>query len=214
MAHLTSLITAGFALALAGDLFLAPGALDPRANVASASDNASVSASQSPAGPTVTINRSRKSDRLASAHVSTVSDIDIAKVEFMPGGAIILRNRAGGTLFGIDPEARQTTVAKNVALPQLTIDSRAAPARKPTEAVGAAKPADIPKPQLRPSIVTPSIVTPQTVRSTIGSERKPAQSRPSGCDPAFSPITAPQLGHIFGRCVTSLDAPIKLAMAQ
>jgi hypothetical protein len=24
---------------------------------------------------------------------------------------------------------------------------------------------------------------------------------PTGCDPAFSPISAPQLGHIFRRCV-------------
>jgi hypothetical protein len=32
--------------------------------------------------------------------------------------------------------------------------------------------------------------------------RPQSQGRiPTGCDPAFSPISAPQLGHIFRRCV-------------
>jgi hypothetical protein len=32
--------------------------------------------------------------------------------------------------------------------------------------------------------------------------RPQSQGRiPAGCDPAFSPISAPQLGHIFRRCV-------------
>jgi hypothetical protein len=25
---------------------------------------------------------------------------------------------------------------------------------------------------------------------------------PDGCDPSFSPITAPQLAHVYGRCTT------------
>ncbi len=36
----------------------------------------------------------------------------------------------------------------------------------------------------------------------LSPERPRTQGRiPTGCDPAFSPISAPQLGHIFRRCV-------------
>lgn len=30
---------------------------------------------------------------------------------------------------------------------------------------------------------------------------RPQGRIPTGCDPAFSPISAPQLGHVFRRCV-------------
>jgi hypothetical protein len=33
------------------------------------------------------------------------------------------------------------------------------------------------------------------------SPARPQGRIPTGCDPAFSPISAPQLGHIFRRCV-------------
>jgi len=39
------------------------------------------------------------------------------------------------------------------------------------------------------------------------------RKRPAGCDPAFSPIAAPQLGHIFGRCITSIESPTRFAQA-
>jgi hypothetical protein len=32
--------------------------------------------------------------------------------------------------------------------------------------------------------------------------RRGAKTIPEGCDPSFSPISTPQLAHVFGRCTT------------
>jgi len=211
MAQLTSLLAAGLGVALACDVFLAPSALTSASalgggNMVASADTSILKVTSQE--PLVNVDRSRKGDRLAGAHTSQVTRPDIAKVEFAPGGAILLRDRMGETLFGVDPAAQRTVVAKNVALPQLTIDSVVGqiaapqtPAATPTESP-AQMPAILPD-KLRPTITTFS-----------KPDKQPDAKRPSGCEPAFSPITAPQLGHIYGRCVTSLEGATKLALAN
>src|SRR4030095_7273990 len=108
-------------------------------------------------------------------------------------------DRAGATLFAVDPVAQRTTIAKNVALPQLTMQ----PSARLT-------------PDTQPDVREPTpVVAPEPPRSTtVSAPPRPEIKRPAGCDPAFSPIAAPQLGHIFGRCVTSIEVPTRLAMAH
>lgn len=43
-----------------------------------------------------------------------------------------------------------------------------------------------------------SIAYPRPNDSEISTSPKPV---PLGCDPAFSPVAAPQFAHIFGRCM-------------
>jgi hypothetical protein len=44
----------------------------------------------------------------------------------------------------------------------------------------------------------------ETNRAVSRNELRPRTVReiPVGCDPSFSPVTAPQLAYIFGRCTT------------
>ena len=37
--------------------------------------------------------------------------------------------------------------------------------------------------------------------TSAGTAASPTKKAPFGCDPAFSPISAPKLAHIFKRCV-------------
>ncbi len=175
MAQLGSLLAGTFAVVLAWDAYLAPQALDSPVHDGLAVASAD-SGSLAPGLTAVTaVDRSRKGDRLAPVHSSGVAPA-IARVDVGPGPAVVLRAADGNILFSSDPQARRTTIAKNVVLPQLTLRPAA-----PLQTIGAAPPAPA---------------------APVMTRRQPEAKRPSGCDPAFSPIAAPQLGHIFGRCVT------------
>jgi hypothetical protein len=203
MAHLTSFLAAGLAGVLMWDVYVAPRALDTGSagsNVFASGDTAA--AVRSGDAPVTTVNRSRKGDRLVGSQSSRDAHPTIAKVEFGPGDTVLLRNGAGDTLFAVDPVAQRTVIAKNVTLPQLTVQSSA---RKAPDAPAAPQPAADQEPAVNPEALR---------NTTIGIGRKPEAKRPTGCDPAFSPIASPQLGHIFGRCVTSIEAPTRLALAQ
>jgi hypothetical protein len=202
MAHLTSFLAAGLAGVLAWDVYVAPRALDAGSTGTGVVASGDVAASlRNGDGLVVTVNRSRKGDRMVGPQSSRDARPTIAKVEFGPGDTVLLRNGAGDTLFAVDPATQKTIIAKNVTLPQLTVQS------------SARKTPDAPAPQ--PAIDQEPAVNPDALRNTtISIGRKPETKRPAGCDPAFSPIASPQLGHIFGRCVTSIEAPTRLALAQ
>jgi len=185
MAHLSSFIAAGLASVLAWDMLGAPRPLE-----GASADTAVSRTAQSQVTP---VDRSRKGDRL-SAPSASVTHPAIAKVEFGPGDTVLLRDRSGGTLFSADPAAQRTIIAKDVALPQFTVQT----------SVPASPEVSAPLP----------VAAPEVPRGTIVSApRKPEGKRPAGCDPAFSPIAAPQLGHIFGRCITSIESPTRFAQA-
>lgn len=196
MTHLATFLTTGLFFALTYGLMLAPSALDIIASAVAASGDTST--------VLVSVDRSRKGDRLANVPTSDVRT-DVARVEVAADGTVVLRDRNGATVFGIDPGARRTIVAKNVELPQLTIES--APLNNP---IAQTPPAEKPSaPALRPAI------NPQKDGTTIvGGDRKPQTQRPSGCDPSFSTITDPELSNIFGRCVTGLEKATRVALAQ
>jgi hypothetical protein len=200
MVHLSSVLAAGIAGILAWDFYVAPRALDVAADahVVASADAPQVRTGERPA---TTVDRTRKGDRLARSPAPNGQRSEIAKVEVGPGLAVLLRDRAGGTLFWMDPAGQRTVIAKNVTLPQLTLQ---------TTASG-------PAPQARESAAPVQVAPPpnrEPSRTTTGAGRKPEAKRPAGCDPAFSPITAPELAHIFGRCVTRIEAPTRLASAR
>jgi hypothetical protein len=201
MVHFSSVLAAGLVGILAWDFYAAPRALDAGAD-ASVVASAEVAAApvRSSAVPATSVDRTRKGDRLTRLSAGDGSRPEIAKVEVGPGQTILLRDRAGGTLFAVDPAAQRTIIAKNVTLPQLTLQ---------TTASG-------PAPNVTPAAPVQSVpaVDREPSRATVSTGRKPEAKRPTGCDPAFSPITAPELAHIFGRCVTSIEAPTRLASAQ
>jgi hypothetical protein len=199
MAHLSSFLAGGLAFVLAMDLYIAPSALETAASTGQ-------SVAQTPGALSANVDRARKGDRLAGPHTATATPAEIAKVEVAPSGAILLRSRDGATLFSVDPAAQRTIVAKNAALPQLTIrGSGTMPAHVPT-----------PAPDYKPLEQLAPLAAPDALRSTtVSNDRKPETTkRPSGCDPSFSPIAAPQLGHIFGRCVTSIAGATQVALAH
>ncbi|HWM45540.1 MAG TPA: hypothetical protein VNR11_01350 [Xanthobacteraceae bacterium] len=138
--------------------------------------------------PVTIVDRSGKGDRLRPSQAASPATRAIASVEFAPAGVVLMRDGEGALLFDRNPTERRTLVAKDVLLPQLTILDAT--------------------PRARPAPPAPS----RTPVLTGGGQ--PGAKRPAGCDPAFSPITAPQLGHLFGRCVTDVPGTTRLAMVQ
>lgn len=200
MVRLSTYVVAGLAGVLAWDIVIAPKILD--ADSASATIVATGEASiAAPALATATeVNRTHKRDRLVGSPPVNEVRSSIATVELGPAGTILMRNLAGETLFVSDPSTQRSAIAKNVTLPQLTVQSTAR------------KTPDMLEPPL-PAASIPAVSReplPSTIRTGRGQEVK----RPAGCDPAFSPIAAPSLGHIFGRCITSTETPTRLALAQ
>jgi hypothetical protein len=43
---------------------------------------------------------------------------------------------------------------------------------------------------------------PSQINSAVSRNMPVPQAVPVGCDPAFSPISAPRLAYVYGRCVT------------
>jgi len=201
MVHLSSVLAAGLVGVLAWDFYAAPRALDATTDASVVASADVVATVRTGATPATAVDRTLKGDRLLRMPDGNSARPEITKVEIGPGEAILLRDRAGSTLFSVDPTAQRTIIAKNVALPQLTLQTTA---RGP--APEAREPA--------PAVQSPPAVDREPSRTTVSTGRKPEAKRPAGCDPAFSPITAPELAHIFGRCVTSIEAPTRLASAQ
>lgn len=150
------------------------------------------------------VDRTRKSDRLAAGAATRGEPRTIAAVEVVGirDAAIIYRDRDGRVLYQTDPLTNATLVTKGVVLPEVTVrETPVSPVRPITTDVPKAKPAQPTvnsREQRQPSRGVPQNET-----------RRPRI--PEGCDPAASPIAAPQLAHILSKCLVAAPSPVKLA---
>jgi len=157
------------------------------------------------------VDRARKTDRLQLAQRSETPRRTVARIEIGQSKAVVFRDAEGVVLFGTDPGARVTTIAKNVVVPEITLQGVPAQAGPPP--VSPTATSIIPSPAPPVTIGLPSRDTTPTPPLDKAKQLDTAK-RPAGCDPSFSPIAAPHLGHILGRCITSIAVPIKLAAAE
>lgn len=201
MGRLSTFLAAGLASALVWDIVVAPRILDTNSASATILATGDASIATPTLGTSAAVNRTHKSGRLIGSPSTNVVHSSIATVELGPDGTIVLRDLAGDTVFTSDPSARRSAIAKNVTMPQLTVQTSA---RKAPETVG----------PLSPVQSAPAVTPEPSPSTTISIGRGRETKRPAGCDPAFSPIAAPQLGHIFGRCITTIETPTRLALAQ
>jgi hypothetical protein len=74
----------------------------------------------------------------------------------------------------------------------------------------ATKPSD-PVQKLGSTIREPGRIDPAPLRTP---EATPQRKLLDGCDPSFSPVAAPSLSHITGRCIAQLKGAPKLAALQ
>jgi hypothetical protein len=119
------------------------------------------------------VDRSMKADRLATAHVvGATRTVSTVEVIGVRDAAIVYRDRDGRLLFQTDPVSNVTVVSKGFVLPQLTVRETTRSTPTPLEAPQAPH-----EPQAVPAI-------------------------PIGCEPLASPIAAPRLSHLAGRCLS------------
>ncbi len=134
--------------------------------------------------PASSINRQAKSDRGAPARATpTTASIATVEVIGLRDAAIVYRDRDGRELFRTDPLNNVTVVTKGLQLPEITV-------RQDNSSVVRPIPVNEIQEQVRE-------------RKPVPRERKV----PMGCEPSFSPVAAPSLGHHTGRCVARLEAP-------
>ena len=141
-----------------------------------------------------TPDRSRKGDRLAASRPAGNPNQAIATVEVLGqhDAAILYRDRDGRVLFRTDPQSNVTVIAKGVFLPKVTIREPNEPAREPSRPVR----------ELGRGVDRAPARVP---------EAAPERKLLDGCDPSFSPVAAPTLSHITGRCIAELKGTQKLA---
>jgi hypothetical protein len=162
MGRLVPYIIAGIAVALVLDHFSGfPGACLSAINLDAVS---SMSGGEHSARGNRLVPPRREDSRTGIAAVEIVGLRDTA---------IVYRDRQGRVLFRNDPATNATVVAKNVALPEVTIRDHNGVAVRPTPGgIGAGQNTQLPK-------------------------------LPMGCDPAFGPLADPSLRVLTGRCLTS-----------
>lgn len=178
----------------------------------SASDNGASAAAptMSAPGTASAIDRTRKSDRLpvarnARGEQKTVTAVEIVGLRDV---AIIYRDREGRVLFSQDPQGNTTVVTRGFVLPDVTVRDapRGGAAPVAIDAPAKAKPAQPTVDSREPN--RPLGVGPQN-GGRQNTERRPRI--PEGCEPAASPIAAPQLSHILSKCLVEAPVPVKLA---
>lgn len=134
----------------------------------------------------------RKGDRLDRSGVAAsppdTNSSDIATVELvgLRQTAIVYRDRDGRELFRTDPLKNVTVVAKGLVLPSVTVRERG------------------------DSQVTP-------LRMPIAPSAVPAREPTGpvfGCESSFSPVAAPSMAHLTGRCMASLRSGVVIAQAD
>ena len=132
----------------------------------------------------------RKGDRLDRSRIAInppdINSPDIATVELigLRQTAIVYRDRDGHELFRTDPLKNVTVVAKGLVLPSVTVRERGDSEVMPMPAAPSAVPA-----------------------------RKPTGPT-FGCEPSFSPVAAPSMAHLTGRCMASLGSGVMIAQAD
>lgn len=143
---------------------------------------------------TAAVNRARKSDRLTAVRRNGNGNAVIATVEIvgLRDAALVYRARDGRVLFRTDPLANATIVAKDVALPEVTI--------RDVQHLA---------PQRLPVTVVPVPATPNAPPVDDTHRAKVLE----GCDPAFSPLTAPARDNFASRCLAALVSPTRIAAA-
>ncbi len=119
------------------------------------------------------VDRTMKSDRLATSQTrGATRTVATVEVIGVHDAAIVYRDRDGRLLFQTDPVSNVTVVSKGFVLPQLTVRETTHSTPTPLEAPHAPQ-----EPQNAPAI-------------------------PIGCEPLASPIAAPRLSHLAGRCLS------------
>lgn len=151
------------------------------------------------------VDRTRKSDRLTvgeqRGEPRTISAVEVVGIR---DAAIIYRDREGRVLYQTDPLTNATLVTKGVVLPEVTVRETSRSAVRPVTTTVPAKPA----PAVNPSVESRDQIKPARSAPPSGERR---QRIPEGCDPAASPIAAPQLAHILSKCLVEAPATVKLA---
>ncbi|MFD2184414.1 hypothetical protein [Rhodoplanes azumiensis] len=149
------------------------------------------------------IDRTRKSDRLPTTATTRQEPKIIATVEVVGvrDAAIVYRDRDGRVLYKSDPLTNATVVTKGVVLPEVTVrETQQSPVRP---------------------VVTDAI-PPRPAPGPAASSRDPAKPAaaptgrpriPEGCDPAASPIAAPQLAHILSKCLVEAPSQTNVKLA-
>jgi hypothetical protein len=119
------------------------------------------------------VERAMKGDRLATSPITgPARTVSTVEVIGIQNAAIVYRDRDGRILFQTDPVSNVTLVTKGLVLPQLTVRETTRSTPTAIEAPHAPQP-----PQAGPAI-------------------------PIGCEPLASPIAAPRLSHLAGRCLS------------
>jgi hypothetical protein len=119
------------------------------------------------------VDRTMKADRFATSPISgPARTVSTVEVIGIRDAAIVYRDRDGRILFQTDPVSNVTVVTKGLVLPQLTVRETTRSTPTPIEAPHAPR-----EPQTGPAI-------------------------PIGCEPLASPIAAPRLLHLAGRCLS------------
>jgi hypothetical protein len=119
------------------------------------------------------VDRTMKADRIATSPISgPARTVSTVEVIGIRDAAIVYRDRDGRILFQTDPVSNVTVVTKGLVLPQLTVRETTRSTPTAIEAPHAPR-----EPQTGPAI-------------------------PIGCEPLASPIAAPRLAHIAGRCLS------------
>ncbi len=148
-------------------------------------------APQLPGRPAHTaVDRSHKTDRL-SAPERAGSTPSVTSVEVgLRDPAVVLRDRAGEVLFQSDPLAESTTVAKGVAIPQITVRDHVA--RSATSGHG-------PSPG---SSDTPTSMPAAPAPADLGDRSHQPKRLPAGCEPSVSSLVTSAIAHSAARCVS------------
>lgn len=164
--------------------------------------------SMSPARATAAaVNRTQKSDRAAIATAARDQARTITTVEVvgLRDATIVYRDRDGHVLYQTDPLSNVTVVSKGVVLPEITVRETTTSTVRPvaTEVRSTGR-----QPEARP---TASSRDPQPQPAAIPAASEKRKPIPEGCDPAASPIAAPQMAQILSKCMVSLPTTVKLA---
>ena len=134
------------------------------------------------------VDRTMKADRLATLQAGgAIRTVATVEVIGIRDATIVYRDRDGRLLFQTDPVSNVTVVSKGFVLPQLTVRETSRSMPTPLEA---------PHPPQEPQTTGPAI--------------------PIGCEPLASPIAAPRLSHLAGRCLSQADdviVPVRVARA-
>ncbi len=129
------------------------------------------------ARPTPRVERQHKSDRLPPAVISAPVRPQIASVEVIGRrGVVVYRDRAGRILFKTNPRRAMTIVARDVAIPEMTL-------RTAEDAVPEPKPDALRSPSPDRKLTPPRLLP--------------------GCDPMFSPMSDPALARLPSRCLAA-----------